>query len=228
MKKLSTIIFFSFCILFASCSSVHDISEFYTQYQDINDLNDVVPLEGNDKIELQQSSNIEKDTYIAVSNWNLCLGNVSYEGPDRDTKAIEKLAEKMKATLVLYNISYLRTTYSSAYGSINSRNRYNHAAVFFVKMTKPGNSIGFVFRNITFDMQKILKRNTGAEIDIVYVNTPAFYANIVSGDIVTAVNGQDITTANDLNNAIKDLKHGDSITLTLLRQKGEVNVMVKM
>jgi serine protease Do len=66
----------------------------------------------------------------------------------------------------------------------------------------------------------------GALIAQVEKGSPADKAGLKQGDIVTALNGQPVTRANDLQYAIAMQKPGDTAKLTILRDKKEMNIDV--
>lgn len=89
------------------------------------------------------------------------------------------------------NGSYIGT--STEYGTqavpfTSSQRRYNQSAVFFVKSTtKP--RFGLATTDIPQDLRVQIKRNTGSMIDVVFEDTPAFYANLLPGDVIISING---------------------------------------
>ena len=69
-----------------------------------------------------------------------------------------------------------------------------------------------------------LKTASGAIVDKTMPGTPAAEAGLEAGDVVTRVNGQDVKDAGDLSRTIADMKPGDKVELTLLRNGAEKTV----
>lgn len=101
------------------------------------------------------------------------------------------------------NGSYIGT--STTYGTqavpfTTSQQRYDQFAAFFVKSTKKL-IFGLGTTEIPQEMRREIKRNTGAMINIVFEDSPAFYANLFPGDVIISVDDIEI----------KDPDHGVEI-----------------
>lgn len=101
---------------------------------------------------------------------------------------------------------------------------FDQWGVFLAKSSRtPG--LGIVLRDLTGPERQNFKRNSGAFVDIVLTNSPAFLADIVSGDVVVAVNNtkvNDTRHAHSLINALK--QEGSDITVTILKDGQQKNV----
>jgi S1-C subfamily serine protease len=62
---------------------------------------------------------------------------------------------------------------------------------------------------------------SGALIDQVEPNTPASSAGLQAGDVITSVNGNQITDSADLSSALEDLHPGDTIQLGWVDSSGQ-------
>lgn len=90
------------------------------------------------------------------------------------------------------------TTYgSSAVPYTTHQRRYDQTAVFLVKHTYKM-KFGVQIDDLTLEQRSELERNTGAVIQIVFEDTPAFYANVMAGDFLIAVDGA----------LVKNMQHG--------------------
>jgi len=69
---------------------------------------------------------------------------------------------------------------------------------------------------------------TGAVIGTVRAGSPAADAGVKSGDIVVAVNGKQVTAANELTAAIAALRPGDKATLKVQRSGATVTLTVTL
>lgn len=127
-----------------------------------------------------------------------------------------------------YIRSYTTTTYSTNSYSIN---RYDYDVYFFVPyeswfIAMP--KLGVVVRDLDSDDRMNLHRNTGAYIGIVYENSPAFYANLTKGDIITNINGNNILNQNDYYSFNSTVKAGDILQITYFRNGEEHKIDVKI
>ena len=70
-------------------------------------------------------------------------------------------------------------------------------------------------------MRTELERNTGALIDIVIEDTPAFYSNVMAGDVLVSIDGQPVKNgqhAGELMDAVPESQPSSSF---LVIRKGE-------
>jgi serine protease Do len=97
-----------------------------------------------------------------------------------------------------YNASYNANTSGSAttYGTkvvpfTQTQARYDQGAAFFIRYVKKL-KFGVALVPLTPELRAEYERNTGALVDIVYEDSPAFIANILPGDIVTEIDGKSV------------------------------------
>ena len=78
--------------------------------------------------------------------------------------------------------------------------------------------LGVYIQDVTPDLAKALdlQRSSGAVISKVMKGSPAQRVGLVAGDVVIAVNGEEIKTADQLRNTIGLLRVGSKVTLTVL------------
>ena len=72
--------------------------------------------------------------------------------------------------------------------------RYDQVAVYFVQSTKKPR-FGVHLSDLSPDARVELGRNTGALIDVVIEDTPAFYSNVMPGDVLVSLDGEQIKNA---------------------------------
>lgn len=82
---------------------------------------------------------------------------------------------------------------STTYGSqvvpyTTQQRRFDQNAVYLVK-TNPKMRFGIILNDLSQEMRTQLQRNTGALAYVVVEKTPAFYSNVMQGDIIIAVDG---------------------------------------
>lgn len=84
------------------------------------------------------------------------------------------------------------TTYGTKAVPITShQRRYDQNAVYFVKSTQKY-KFGVQFNDLTPDQRAHFERNTGVLINVVIEDSPAFYSNVLAGDVLIAVDGKPV------------------------------------
>lgn len=68
----------------------------------------------------------------------------------------------------------------------------------------------------------------GAEVQEVTADGPADDAGVKKGDLIIAVNGQDISSSSSLVGTVRTLKAGDTATLTVIRDGKQIDIDVKL
>ena len=111
------------------------------------------------------------------------------------------------------------STYYTPVSTTSSYEKIHQEAYFLAKYTKKL-KLGIRTSNLTENLKRELGRNTGALVTVVFNNTPAFNANILKGDIIIAVNGQDVMSASNMANIFDTLVKSGSTSLTLLILRG--------
>lgn len=94
------------------------------------------------------------------------------------------------------------------------------------KISRP--YIGIVGFNV--DERTAEKNNlvAGVYVQQVAPNTPAKKADIKTGDIITGIDGKDITTMEELNDIKNSKKVGDTITLKVFRNKQHIDISLTL
>ena len=119
------------------------------------------------------------------------------------------------------------TTYGTKAVPITShQQRYDQTAVYLVKSTKKL-KYGVSFIELTPNQRHSLERNTGIVIDIVMEDTPAFYANVLPGDILIKIDGllvKNVKHASEIMSHVKPQK--TSSILTVIRKNKEKEIKV--
>lgn len=93
------------------------------------------------------------------------------------------------------NYSGTSTTYGTTVIPITTQQqRYEQTAVYFVKSTRKL-KFGLFPVDLPPELRSKLERNTGALIDIVAEESPAFAANVLPGDVLIELNGAIVLNA---------------------------------
>ena len=92
--------------------------------------------------------------------------------------------------------------------------RYEYSATFWRKAQS------FVFgargTNLPDDLRQRLQRNGGVLVNVVVVDSPAFRANILPGDVITKINGWDIYSAEQYTHVVT-MERGKASVITVIR-----------
>ncbi|NPA66942.1 MAG: Do family serine endopeptidase [Epsilonproteobacteria bacterium] len=88
--------------------------------------------------------------------------------------------------------------------------------------------LGVSITNITSEMSNFYDGKFGALVASVGENTPAKQAGLKRGDLIIAVNGKKVDSANSLKNIIGTYAPGSTVELTYIRNKQTKKVKVKL
>lgn len=94
-------------------------------------------------------------------------------------------------------------------------NQYDYYATYWIKGRPP--IVGIRPRNLSTDERQRLGTNKGIVVMAVVTGSPAFKADILKGDIVMKVNGQDILSVQNFYHTIVPPLQGKTAVLTILR-----------
>jgi C-terminal processing protease CtpA/Prc len=97
---------------------------------------------------------------------------------------------------------------------------FNQWAVYMVKSNRI-HKLGLVMRDFSPEERAGFGRNTGAFIDTVLNNSPAFLADIVSGNILIAINGEKVNNAGQAKTMIDNLSFGGETIVLRVIKNGE-------
>jgi hypothetical protein len=114
------------------------------------------------------------------------------------------------------------TTYKGTTNFGVKRPLWGYDVILFVALPEPILRIGVACISLTNEMRTNIQRNTGAFVRVVYKNTPAYTANIVTGDVIIKMNDAVINNAEDISAFIRDLKTGEPVKITLIRNQKEL------
>jgi membrane-associated protease RseP (regulator of RpoE activity) len=103
--------------------------------------------------------------------------------------------------------------------------RYDQTALYFMKFTTKL-KLGLSYSDLNSDLRAKFERNQGVVVWIVYKDSPAFDANVLVGDLIVEVNGQEVRDMGQFGRMIADLpptgecdvkviRHGDELDLKL-------------
>ena len=107
----------------------------------------------------------------------------------------------------------------------------NPAQMNAVDPRKPG-PVQFGIEAITVDLLMAeslgLKGSGGVLVNKVFVNSPAYFAGIKRGDVVTAMGGVPVTGSSDVAGIVSHLKSGDNVNVRVMRDGRESELLVML
>lgn len=104
--------------------------------------------------------------------------------------------------------------------------RYDQNAVYLVKIS-PKMRFGVVLSDLSPGLREKHQRNTGAVAEVVVEKTPAFYSNILVGDIIIAVDGVNVRDTQHAQELMANIPEAaKSSELTVIRQSEEKKITV--
>jgi len=120
------------------------------------------------------------------------------------------------------------TTYGTKIVPITSeQRRYDQTAVYLVKSTKKL-KFGVSVRDLTPNQRVKYERNTGVLVEVVVEDSPAFYSNVIAGDVLIAINGIMVKNYKQAIMLMSTIDPKDkSAEVTVIRKGKEKNISVK-
>lgn len=114
------------------------------------------------------------------------------------------------------------TTYGTKAVPITShQRRYDQSAVYFVKSTKKL-KIGITYSDLTLEQRAQIERNTGIFIHSVIEDSPAFFSNVLVGDVLIALDGKLVKNEKHFGQILDSMNpEKTSHKLTLIRNGSE-------
>jgi hypothetical protein len=118
---------------------------------------------------------------------------------------------------------------STTYGSVTNYvpvtvNRMDYGAVYFVK---PKIALGVLTRDLTDDERQTYQTNKGAVVRLVTDGTPAFYADVLVGDRILEIDGNQVANAQMYSQLIKE-RRGKSINLKIQRKDQIIEKQIQL
>lgn len=92
--------------------------------------------------------------------------------------------------------------------------RYDQQAVFYAKLKTV--ILGVMYGEMPADLRRALGTNKGVFVRLVITDTPAFFADILDGDIITAVDDRPVYSADQLNKLLRE-RAGQKVIVQISR-----------
>ena len=204
--------------------------EFTNEYQDIVDSKDSQLLQPNQNVRVLYINDGE-ELYDYLSKGYLILGSSSFVNHLLSSeKAIEQ-AKKVKSTLVLIEKTLIdqSITIKDSQDKSDINPLYNYFSVFLVLDESYKKSmLGVNIDDLPNDLIKKYKRNTGAFVFLVYKNTPAYHSNILRNDIITKINGRDVSKDTFSDILIEEKNKSSTLKFNVLRESKSLVIPITL
>ena len=131
-------------------------------------------------------------------------------------------------TNTYYNsVTRTTTSYSTPTTRAYTLSKYSYYAYLLSPYTKSEIEqwrLGLKVVDLNNDDRLALKRNTGVIVNVVFKKFPAFYADLMCGDVIIEINGKQIRDTEDFEKAEAQLKSDDSVTMRIIHEGTEKTV----
>ena len=234
MKKIIYMLTVFLLFIFISCETTElisssypnktDIDEFYKVLKPSSEIPTECKLATDEEPQIYYTNDFSSDLYYLQSNYYYAIGYAGWNGTTESVNKIEKNAQKLckryGAKIALYSYEYTDTRSGwTQYGSYAIK-RYDCNIYLFVPYEKSYiqmPKIGIEWRDLNASDRLTIQKNTGAYISIVYEKSPAFYANLSKGDILTEINGVQILDSDSVFLASRFITFGSIVNIKYLR-----------
>lgn len=102
--------------------------------------------------------------------------------------------------------------------------RSDYTAVYFVKQRF---NLGTFVRNLEDSERQAFQTNQGVIVLTVVDNTPAFYADILSGDMIVSIDGATVSTQDHFSEILES-RRGSQVAIVLIRGGQKIEKLVQL
>ncbi len=99
---------------------------------------------------------------------------------------------------------------------------------FDVEAFRPGARLGATLHELTPQLATYFGAKNGVLVASVADDSPAARGGLKAGDVISSVNGQGVTSPGDLTRALRRADSSADVTLTIVRDRTETSVTVKL
>ena len=226
MKFNNVFIFILFVLV--GCATTYN-NAFTSYYKSVVSQEELIENFDNSESDLQvyKADDVQKDISKIIKRGYNIIGESSFIG-ETDASLVRVTATAIGANVVLLSVKYRNTesgtntiylpsfdnTPRKKYDVSYNKDKYEYRALFFKKM-KPL-TLGITMVPIPAEITTLIKRNRGVMVQIVFDESPAFFADLVVGDVIIAINDKEINNVDELNRLIL-LNKGQKTQFTIIR-----------
>jgi hypothetical protein len=191
------------------------------------------PAKAAPRIQVSNDTSNDKSWGVAdyrsmEENGYIEIGRSQWRGRYEDPKKAVKKAKKIKAEVILFSYRYLASESGGAMymphpGSIPGGlavpitfHTYDVAAVYFSKIRPERIGFGISTRFMTPEEVQAIGTNKAGVVEFVIRGSAAFDADLIKGDVILTIAGQDYTNRDKINQVKTDYA-GQTVPLELVR-----------
>jgi len=239
MKRNIRILFACLALWASSSAHSNGFKEFFHSYD--KNMSDFIIRKSPPKI--YNSFDLQADEKRLIEDGYDILGYSSFIGPQSDQKNAFNLGKKIRSEIIIINSRFVERVsggtqivmmpviggYGGMIGGAHpvSFDRYEQTAFFFAKLSPEKISWGVRWVPLTTQQATAIGSGKGVSVLAVVRGSPAFDANVLSGDIILAVAGQDISTPERLLKVKADYA-GQSVPLSIIRAGQPQTLEIKL
>lgn len=190
---------------------------------------------------ISSSSNFDADIKKFFSKNFRLVGTSFFNGKLYTEEDVLQQAIQIRATHAIYGAKFLSTqTISTPVFTPNGAGgidatvfqrqqlRYDQGAAYFAK-SKEKLRFGIILGELTPDLRKTLGSNTGALVNVVTEDTPAFFANLFADDLIIRLDNTPIQSEVQLGRMLEAIPPDrEKITLIVLRNNVPVEIVLTL
>lgn len=171
----------------------------------------------------------QADAVAQAKDIGASLVLLSWEYTDTETSTTTLFLPDTQTTYFSGTVSGSATTYgTSAMPITTNKRRYDQTAVYLAKFKKKPR-FGIQGEDLDSKMRRELGRNTGMLIEVVVEETPAFYANVLAGDVLIQVDDTPIRNYKDAEKVLGSVPEStERVLFTVLRDGEKETVPIEL
>lgn len=175
---------------------------------------------------VRQAKEVKATHVIVSSAYTDTENRVDYDYQDvYSTVFVNRVANVDGQRVNVQEAVTVRDTVTVPY--MRQYDNFDQWAVYMVKSNRV-HKLGILIRDLDQQERGINSRNTGTVIDIVLASSPAYLADIVPGDVLTAINSEKVIDTRHAIDLIQALElRGQTVLLSILKQGVERDISLE-
>jgi len=174
----------------------------------------------NQNLAIEHAKIIGASLILVTSKYtNTVSGNIPFELPNS-----EKSTTRASGSIggdYFSGSSTTTTQTTKTYNIPYSTRKFDYGALYFIK-NKPL-TLGIQMSDIPLELRKEIKRNRGVFVKLVMNDSPAFYADLIPGDVIIKVENTEINNSKEFKELLKNYK-GQETRFEIIRD-GDVQIL---
>jgi hypothetical protein len=178
---------------------------------------------------LKQAKAVHADAVVLFTQYRDTLSGVrtlTFVGPPTTTTTVAAASNGFSAGAAAASVTTPGSVSTSQIPYSIDRN--NVVATYWVKLDMSRIRLGAVSNPLPEDLRTKLQRNTGIVVYAVQEGSPAFRANVLRGDIILKINGEDVIDVASFQKDQLTKFAGQGVVLGVLRNEKPVDINVHL